>query len=107
MHLKQVCIFPQKFPIHDRYPFNLHIFSHPRTVDVHCPVTFFASEIFKNFAQIVDKWARMDPGLLEYFGAKIYSFGRSSLEQIGYEETEHFQVYKSFMQDPNKYLQDL
>ncbi len=64
MHLKQVCIFPQKFPIHDRYPFNLHI-------------------------------------------GKIYSFGRSSLEQIGYEETEHFQVYKSFMQDPNKYLQDL
>ncbi len=239
MHLKQVCIFPQKFPIHDRYPFNLHIFSHPRTVDVHCPVTFFvgengtgkstllqaishrcgiyiwrgerrarfqynpyetefykavevewvqntvpgsffASEIFKNFAQIVDEWASMDPGLLEYFGgkslmiqshgqslmsffksrfkikglylldepetalsptslidllklisqtslaghaqfiiathspillacpgAKIYSFGQSSLEPIGYEETEHFQVYKSFMQDPNKYLQDL
>jgi hypothetical protein len=44
MHLKQVCIFPQKFPIHDRYPFNLHIFSHPRTVDVHCPVTFFVGE---------------------------------------------------------------
>jgi predicted ATPase len=239
MHLKQVSIFPERFPIHDRYPFNLHIFSHPRTVDVHCPVTFFvgengtgkstllqaishrcsiyiwrgerrarfqynpyetefykavevewaqdtvpgsffASEIFKNFAQIVDEWASMDPGLLEYFGgkslmiqshgqslmsffksrfkikglylldepetalspaslidllkllrqtshaghaqfiiathspillacpgAKIYSFSQSSLEQIGYEETEHFQVYKSFMQDPNKYLQDL
>ncbi len=44
MHLKQVCIFPQRFPIHDRYPFNLHIFSHPRTVDVHCPVTFFVGE---------------------------------------------------------------
>ncbi len=239
MHLKQVCIFPQKFPAHDRYPFNLDIFSQPRIVDVHCPVTFFvgengtgkstllqaichrcgiyiwrgerrarfqynpleaqfykavevewsqntvpgsffASEIFKNFAQIVDEWATMDPGLLAYFGgkslmiqshgqslmsffksrfnikglylldepetalspaslidlvkllsqtgraghaqfiiathspillacpeARIYRFSPSSFEQIDYEETEHFQVYRSFMLDPNKYLQDL
>ncbi|MCK4986116.1 MAG: hypothetical protein KAS40_11385 [Desulfobacterales bacterium] len=63
MHLKQVCIFPQKFPIHDRYPFNLHIFSHPRTVDVHCPVTFFASEIFKNFAQPTHRFFWRVPAL--------------------------------------------
>ena len=44
MHLKQVCIFPQKFPIHDRYPFNLQIFRHSHAVDVHCPVTFFVGE---------------------------------------------------------------
>ena len=142
--------------------------------------SFFGSDIFNNFARILDEWLTMDPGLLEYFGgkslmsqshgqslmaffksrlkikglyildepetalspksqlellellkeaghvgqaqfiiashspillacpgAKIYSFGQSSLEQIGYEETEHFQVYKSFMQDPNKYLQNL
>jgi predicted ATPase len=239
MHLKRVCIFPQKFPTCDRYPFNLGIFSQPRTIDVHYPVTFFvgengtgkstllqaisqrcgiyiwrgqrrsrfqynpyekqfykavevewtqntvpgsffASDIFKNFAQIVDEWATMDPGLLKYFGgksllvqshgqslmsffksrfkirglylldepetalspsslidllkllrqtsqtgraqfiiathspillacpeAKIYRFSPSSLESIGYKETEHFQVYKSFMQDPNRYLQDI
>jgi predicted ATPase len=239
MHLKKVCIFPNKFSTHDRYPFNLDIFSRPQTLDVGCPVTFFvgengtgkstllqaisqrcgiyiwrgqlrarfqynpletqfykavevewsqetvpgsffASETFKNFAQIVDEWATMDPGLLEYFGgkslmiqshgqslmsffksrfkikglylldepetalspaslidllklvrqtsraghaqfiiathspillacpeARIYSFGQSSLKPVGYEETEHFQVYKSFMQDPNKYLQDI
>ncbi|MGW8303589.1 MAG: AAA family ATPase, partial [Desulfobacterales bacterium] len=129
MHLKQVCIFPQKFPAHDCYPFNLDLFSQPRTIDVRHPVTFFvgengtgkstllqaisqrcgiyiwrgqlrarfqynpfetqfykavevewsqdtvpgsffASEIFKNFAQIVDEWATMDPGLLKYFGGK-------------------------------------
>ena len=239
MHLKQVCIFPQKFPTQESYPFNLDIFRLPQTINVHCPITFFvgengtgkstllqaisrrcgiyiwqgqrrarfqynrhetefykavevewtqnivpgsffASEIFKNFAQIVDEWASMDPGLLDYFGgkslmvqshgqslmsffksrfkikglylldepetalspaslidllkllrqtsraglaqfiiathspillacpeARIYNFTRSSLKQIGYEETEHFQVYKSFMQDPNRYLQDL
>jgi predicted ATPase len=144
------------------------------------PGSFFASDIFKNFAQIVDEWAAMDPGLLTYFGgkslmaqshgqslmsffksrfkikglylldepetalspaslidlvrliaqtsraghaqfiiathspillacpeARIYRFSPSSLDQIGYEESEHFQVYRSFMQDPGKYLQDV
>ncbi len=239
MHLKQVHIYPQRFPTLERYPFNLDIFNHPQSVDVYCPITFFvgengtgkttlleaishrcsiyiwqgqrrarfeynryetefykavevewaqntvpgsffASDIFKNFAQIVDEWATMDPGLLDYFGgkslmvqshgqslmsffqsrfkikglylldepetalspaslidllkllrqtsragraqfiiathspillacpeARIYSFTPSSLKTIGYEETEHFQVYKSFMQNPNKYLKDL
>jgi predicted ATPase len=239
MHLKRVRILPEEFPIHERYPFNLDIFSRPLTIDVHCPVTFFvgengtgkstllqaishrcniyiwrghlrsrfqynpyeeqfykavevewvgntvpgsffASEIFKNFAQILDEWATMDPGLLKYFGgkslmvqshgqslmsffksrfkikglylldepetalspgslidllklirqtsraghaqfiiathspillacpkARIYSFSPSSLKQIAYEETEHFQVYKSFMLNPDKYLQEI
>ena len=239
MHLKRICIDPQRFPVCDRYPFNLQIFRHPRSVDVHCPVTFFvgengtgkstllqavshrcgiyiwrgerrarfqynpyesefykavevewaqntvpgsffASEIFKNFAQIVDEWASMDPGLLEYFGGKslmvqshgqslmsffksrfkikglylldepetalspaslidlvkllaqtsraghaqfiiathspillacpeaiIYRFSTSSIDQIDYEETEHFQVYRSFMLNPDKFLQDV
>lgn len=144
------------------------------------PGSFFSSEIFNNFAQIVDEWATMDPGLLDYFGGKslmvqshgqslmsffksrfkikglylldepetalspatqidllkliakmgyaghaqfiiathspillacpkanIYRFSFSSLEQIGYEETEHFQVYRSFMQDPEQYLKDI
>ena len=238
MHLKKVCIFPQKFPTHDRYPFNLKIFRQPQRIDVCCPVTFFvgengtgkstllqaishrcgiyiwrgqlrarfqynpfetqfykavevewlqgivpgsffASEIFKNFAQILDEWATMDPGLLAYFGgkslmvqshgqslmsffksrfkikgiylldepetalspaslidlvklisqvsraghaqfiiathspillacpeARIYNFSQSSLEQVDYEATEHFQVYRSFMLNPSKYLQD-
>ena len=44
MHLKQVRILPEKFPIHDRYPFNLEIFSRPLTFDVHYPVTFFVGE---------------------------------------------------------------
>ncbi|MCK5202741.1 MAG: AAA family ATPase, partial [Desulfobacterales bacterium] len=51
--------------------------------------------------------ATHSPILLACPEARIYSFTPSSLKQIGYEETEHFRVYKSFMQDPNKYLQDL
>ena len=239
MHLKQVHIVPEKFPTLEQYPFNLDIFSQPRSVDVCKPVTFFvgengtgkstllqaishrcgiyiwrgesraryqynpyetqffrgiqvvwsqntvpgsffSSDIFNNFAQIVDEWATMDPGLLDYFGgqslmvqshgqslmsffksrfrikglylldepetalspatqidllkliarmgnmghaqfiiathspillacpqASIFRFGASVLEAIDYEETEHFQVYKDFMQDPNRYLKDI
>jgi predicted ATPase len=32
--------------------------------------SFFASQVFRNFAQILDEWAAADPGSLEYFGGK-------------------------------------
>jgi len=32
--------------------------------------SFFASQIFRNFAQILDEWAAADPRSLEYFGGK-------------------------------------
>ena len=32
--------------------------------------SFFGSKIFNNFAQILDEWLTMDPGLLDYFGGK-------------------------------------
>ena len=34
------------------------------------PGSFFGSQIFNNFAQILDEWLTMDPGLVEYFGGK-------------------------------------
>jgi predicted ATPase len=34
------------------------------------PGSFFSSQIFQNFARILDEWASTDPGLLEYFGGK-------------------------------------
>ncbi len=34
------------------------------------PGSFFASQIFRNFAQILDEWAATDPGLLSYFGGE-------------------------------------
>ncbi|MBT3275232.1 MAG: AAA family ATPase [Spirochaetales bacterium] len=30
--------------------------------------SFFASEIFRNFSQLLDEWASADPGVLKYFG---------------------------------------
>jgi len=47
-----------------------------KTIDVEwsngkkVPGSFFGSQIFSNFARILDEWLTMDPGLLEYFGGK-------------------------------------
>ncbi len=34
------------------------------------PGSFFSSQHFRNFSQIVDEWAALDPGVIEYFGGK-------------------------------------
>jgi len=34
------------------------------------PGSFFASDIFRNFARNLDEWASMDPAMLEHFGGK-------------------------------------
>jgi predicted ATPase len=34
------------------------------------PGSFFSSQVFQNFARILDEWASSDPGLLDYFGGK-------------------------------------
>jgi predicted ATPase len=51
--------------------------------------------------------ATHSPILLACPEARIYRFGPSSLDQIEYEETEYFLVYRSFMLNPNKFLQDI
>ncbi len=236
MHLKSVTLHPDKYPLRDRYPFNLPIFHHAQTINFTTPVTlfvgengsgkstllealahlcgiyiwrdterrryqynpyedtlhqyltikwvngsvpgaFFGSDIFKHFAQLLDEWAANDPGQLEYFGGKslmaqshgqslmsffksryqckgiylldepetalspktqlellkflsatgktgnaqfiivthsplllaspgavIYNFDGDQIKQIAYEDTMHYQVYKSFLEDREKYL---
>ena len=144
------------------------------------PGSYFGSETFKDFAQILDEWAAADPGQLKYFGgrslvtqshgqslmsyfesrykikglylldepetalspksqlklldiltrmgraghaqfivathspillacpgATIYSFDRSPIEPVGYEETSHYQIYAGFMKDREQYLAGL
>ena len=134
------------------------------------PGSYFDSEVFNNFAQILDEWAASDPGVLSYFGgeslmtkshgqcnmtffrnrfnrkglylldepetalsprfqlefldllretaergkaqyiisthspillshpgATIYSFDQSPVEEIAYEKTELYTVYKEFL----------
>jgi predicted ATPase len=141
------------------------------------PGSFFGSDNFKYFTQVLDEWAATDPGQLQYFGGKslvtqshgqslmsffraryqiaglflldepetalspksqlelleliirmssdghaqfiiashspillaipeavIYSFDGCLLHQIKYEETQHYQIYRGFMEDREKYL---
>jgi predicted ATPase len=127
MHLKSVTIHPEKYPVHDCYPFNLPIFLHTRPLAFNTPVTlfvgengsgkstlleaishacrihiwrdsdkrrfkynryeetlhhalsiewavdrvpgsFFGSDAFRHFAQLVDEWAASDPGQFDYVG---------------------------------------
>ena len=48
--------------------------------------------------------ATHSPILLACPGAHILSFDRIPVQRINYEETEHYKIYKNFMEDRNKYL---
>lgn len=144
------------------------------------PGSFFASDIFKHFAQVLEDWASTDRGQLDYFGgsslltkshgqsllaffearyrikglylldepetalspssqlkllgiltkaaraglaqfiiathspilmacpdAKILSFDHAPIKPVGYEDTDYFKIYKKFMADRNRYLEQL
>ncbi|HUW81829.1 MAG TPA: AAA family ATPase [Phycisphaerae bacterium] len=141
------------------------------------PGSFFASQIFRHFSQLLDEWASADPGVLSYFGgeslmtkshgqslmayfqsrfrvkglylvdepetalsparqlellrlladmsrdghaqfiiathspilmacpgATIYSFDHVPARPIEYEDTEHFRVYRDFLNDRERFL---
>lgn len=140
------------------------------------PGSFFSSQIFRNFAQLVEMWEADNPGQIDYFGGKslltqshgqsilsffksrykikglylldepetalsprsqiellqflkgmsplghaqfiiathspilmacpdsvIYSFDSCPVCPIHYEDTEHYQVYKNFMENPGRF----
>jgi predicted ATPase len=143
------------------------------------PSSFFASDTFQNFAQLLDEWAAADPEMLNYFGgeslvtkshgqcnlaffqnryrlkglylldepenalspkrqiellsilqetsregvaqfiiathspillalpgALIYSFDGNVIKTIPYETTDHYRIYKDFLNDPKKFFCD-
>lgn len=48
--------------------------------------------------------ATHSPILMSYPGAKIFSFDDSGIKEIGYEETDHYQLTKSFLESPERYF---
>jgi predicted ATPase len=48
--------------------------------------------------------ATHSPILLACPGSTIYSFDRSCIEQTTYEQTDYYQVYKRFMNDPTGFI---
>lgn len=51
--------------------------------------------------------ATHSPILLAYPGATIYSFDNQKLEPITYTETKHYEITKSFLDNPDQYLKHL
>jgi predicted ATPase len=141
--------------------------------------SFFASHLFRSFAELLDEWAVADPGQFRYFGgsslltqshgqslmayfkaryrikglyfmdepetalspnsqlellrilnqtsqqgpaqciiathspillacpgAQILSFDHNPAQQIRYEDTQHFKIYKGFMENRSNYMED-
>jgi predicted ATPase len=54
----------------NRYERELYKYITVEWTDGFVPGSFFASEIFRNFAESLDEWAAADPGILQYFGGK-------------------------------------
>ncbi len=236
MHLKNITLFPEKYPTKDHYPFNQAIFQKTSSIEFRTPVTFFVGEngtgkstlltaickkcnipiwqglggtrykpnpyekvlylfmavkwtngsvpgsffssaTFKDFAKYLDEGATVNPEIFKYFGgeslitqshgqslmslfrgrykikglyfldepetalspksqlelltilndmsiaghaqfiiathspillacpgADIYSFDQMPVKRVTYEETEHYKIYKDFMQNQDPYL---
>jgi predicted ATPase len=49
--------------------------------------------------------ASHSPIILACPGARIYSFNNGSLREVAYEETDHYRIYRDFLEDPDRYLQ--
>jgi predicted ATPase len=159
------------------YEEMLFLYLEVKWTDGIVPGSFFSSQIFRNFAELVEMWEADNPGQIEYFGGKslltqshgqslmsffraryrikglylmdepetalspksqlellkllqemsalghaqfiiathspillacpgavIYSFDHSPARTLRYEDTEHYRVYKSFMENPGRYL---
>jgi predicted ATPase len=51
--------------------------------------------------------ATHSPILLSYPDARIYQIGDQGLERTDYKNTEHFELTRSFLNNPERYLQTL
>jgi predicted ATPase len=162
---------------HNRFEDDLYRYVSLEWTAGQVPGSFFGSNIFRYFTQVLDEWAATDPGQLQYFGGKslvtqshgqslmsffraryqiaglflldepetalspksqldlldliirmsaaghaqfiiashspillacpgavIYSFDTYPLRQVEYEDTQHYQIYRGFMEDRDKYL---
>ena len=47
--------------------------------------------------------ASHSPILMACPGAVLYSFDRAPIRPVAYEETDHYQLYKRFMEEPHRY----
>jgi predicted ATPase len=56
--------------IRNPYEEKLFLYIDVKWTDGIVPGSFFSSQIFRNFAQLVDEWEADNPGQIDYFGGK-------------------------------------
>ena len=161
----------------NHYEKQLYLYLDVKWTDGIVPGSFFSSQIFRNFAQLLDEWEADNPGQIDYFGGKslitqshgqslmsffkarykikglylldepetalsprtqlellellqemgrlghaqfiiathspillacpgavIYSFDHIPVKNILYEDTENYQIYKSFFEDRTRFI---
>jgi predicted ATPase len=49
--------------------------------------------------------ATHSPILLAHEGAQIFSFDAEHIQEVAYEDTDHYRIYKQFFTDPSAFLQ--
>jgi predicted ATPase len=54
--------------LYNRYEEELYRYIQVEWTGSRVPGSFFASQIFQDFARFLDEWAKADPGILAYFG---------------------------------------
>jgi len=159
------------------YEQRLFLFTEAEWTEGPVPGSFFSSQIFRNFAQLLDVWEADNPGQVDYFGGKslltqshgqslmsffkarykikglylldepetalsprsqlellhllqemsglghaqfiiathspillacpdsvIYSFDSVPVKRVRYEDTDHYQIYRGFMENQHRYL---
>jgi predicted ATPase len=83
MHLENVTLHPDKYPLRDRYPFNLPVFSQPQSIPFTTPVTLFVGENGTGKSTLLEALARS-------CGIHIWrDVSRSRFENNPYEEQFH------------------
>ncbi len=165
---------------HNRYEDLLHQSLRITWNDGKVPGSFFASEIFRHFAEVLDQWGMADPDTMQYFSdgtlvvkshgqshmkffetrfqrkglylldepenalspgmqlellrllrqfstrgdvqfiiathspiilaypdAEIYSFDGSCIHKVAYEDTDYYRIYRDFLNNREKYLDEI
>lgn len=58
VHVKKLVFHPDRYPVRDRYPFNLEIFRQTGSIDFECPVTIFVGENGTGKSTLLEAMAR-------------------------------------------------
>lgn len=95
IHLQSTTLHPEKYLTNEYYPFNLPLFQKTARVLFQRPVTLFAGANGSGKSTLLEAIARI---------CGIFSFDQTPIKQIAHEDTEHYQIYKSFMEDRGRYL---